>query len=155
MDVMTAAFGLVNDYPGGAVALAHVVGKNPATLSHEVNPNYPAAKFGLADAAKLSAFTDDRRIAAALASQVGCMLLPLPDVRMDCTSFGAVARLAQEFSDLVQVVSTTVEDGKVSPNELDRVQREAAQLVAAVEATVGHLSALLQQARYRVEAANA
>lgn len=155
MDAMTAAYGLVQDYPGGAVALAPVLGKNPATLSHEVNPNYPTAKLGLADAVKLSVWTGDRRIAAAFASQLGCMLLPLPSTRVDCSSFEAVAKMAQEFSDVVQEVSNAVADGKVSPNELERVQHEAAQLVAAVETTIGHLTTLMQQAQDRRQAANA
>lgn len=155
MDVMSAAFNLVHNYPGGAVALAPVLGKNPATLSHEVSPHYPTAKFGLEDAVKLSVWSGDRSIASAFASQVGGMLIPPPDVRVDCTSFTAISRMAQEFSDLVQAVSTAVEDGKVSSNELERVQREAAQLVSAVETTVGHLSTLMQRTRDRQQAANA
>ncbi len=54
MNATLAAFHLVSDYRGGAVALAPLMGKNPATLSHEVNPNYGAAKLGLEDAIKLS-----------------------------------------------------------------------------------------------------
>ena len=46
MNVTLAAFNLVADYPGGAVSLGRMLGKNPATLSHEVNPQYATAKLG-------------------------------------------------------------------------------------------------------------
>lgn len=155
MDVMSAAFNLVHNYPGGAVALAPMLGKNPATLSHEVSPHYPTAKFGLEDAVKASVWTGDRSIASAFASQVGCMLVPLPQVAGDLNGFEALSKMAKEFGELVGEVGDTVSDGKVTPNELKRVQAEAAQLVAAVEATVQHVAGLVarQRERAHVEAA--
>lgn len=149
MDTMTAAFNLVHGYPGGAVTLAPVLGKNPATLSHEVNPNYPGAKLGLEDAVKLSVWSRDRSIVQAFASQLGCMLLPLPDARLNCTSFEAIAAMAKEFGDLVAEVSEAVSDNKVNANELKRVQAEAAQLVACVETTVAHLASMVEKAAER------
>lgn len=149
MDVLTAAFQLIHAYPGGAVALAPVLGKNPATLSHEVNPNYPTAKFGLDDAVKLSVWTCDRRIASAFASQVGCMLLPLPQGDETGTTLEDVAAMAREFADLAAEVSKAVADGKVSANELARVQREAAELVGRVETTVKHVAELAGAAAAR------
>lgn len=154
MDTMTAAFNLVRDYPGGAASLAHVVGKNPATLSHEVNPKYPTAKFGLADAVTLSIWTQDRRVLSAFASEMGCMLVPLPDSAQVGNSFEALSRMSREFAELVGEVSEAVADGRVSPNELARVQGEASQLVASVEATVRHLAAMAEKQRGRVAAAN-
>lgn len=145
MDVMTTAFNLVHGYPGGAVALAPVLGKNPATLSHEVDPNYPTAKFGLADAVRLSVWAQDRSIASAFASQLGCMLVPLPALDLDCSSFEAITKMAREFGELASEVGDAVRDGKVSANELKRVQDEAAQLVAAVEATVQHVATMAER----------
>jgi hypothetical protein len=142
MDVMTAAFALVHDYPGGAVALAPVIGKNPATLSHEVNPNYPTAKLGLDDAVKLSVWTQDRRIASAFASQVGCMLLPLPATERECSGIEALTTMAREFAELIAEAGAALADNRVTPNEIARIQEEAAQLVASVETTLHKLTAM-------------
>lgn len=144
MNILLAAFHTVHDFPGGAVALAPILGKNPATLSHEVNPNYSTAKLGLEDAVKLAVWTQDRRMATAFAAQVGCMLLPLPEVPRAGTCFEALSAMAREFAELVASVSEGVGDGRVTPNELKRVEIEAAQLVERVQATVAHVASLAQ-----------
>ena len=150
MNILLSAFHVVHDYPGGAVALGPMLGKNPATLSHEVNPNCVGAKMGLEDAVKLSVLTQDRRIATAFAAQVGCMLMPLPDMPRAGTSFEALAGMAREFAELVATVTEAAADGRVSPNELRRVEAEAAQLVVSVQSTVAHVAALAQRRREQV-----
>ena len=151
MNISLAAFHTVHDFPGGAVALAPILGKNPATLSHEVNPNYPTAKLGLEDAVKLAVWTQDRRMATAFAAQVGCMLMPLPEVPRAGTCFAALSAMAREFAELVASVTEAAADGRVTPNELKRVETEAAQLMVGVQATVQHIASLAQR---RVQAAN-
>ena len=151
MNILLAAFHTVHDYPGGAVALAPILGKNPATLSHEVNPNYTTAKLGLEDAVKLAVWTQDRRMATAFAAQVGCMLMPLPESPRGGTCFESLASMAREFAELVASVSEAASDGRVTPNELKSVETEAAQLVERVQATVAHVASLAQR---RVQAAN-
>lgn len=136
VDVMLAAYHLVNDHPGGASTLAPLLGKVPATLSHEVNPNYPTAKFGLQDAVTLSTFTRSTLILDAFASQMNAVVVPLPDAQSAGTTFAALSTMATEFADLVAKVTDAVADGRVSPNELAAVQREASHLVAAVHATL-------------------
>ena len=145
MNILLSAFHVVHDHPGGAVVLGPMLGKNPATLSHEVNPNYAGAKLGLEDAVKLSVLTQDRRIATAFAAQVGCMLLALPEVSRAGTCFESLAAMAREFAELVASISESAADGRVSPNELKRVQTEAAQLVESVQSTVAHVATLAQR----------
>lgn len=143
MNVMLAAFNLVHDYPGGAVALGPILGKSPATLSHEVKGSLPHAKFGLSDAVKLSEWTGDRRIAHAFAAQIGCMLVSLPDTHRAGTPLQALADMAREFAELVASVTEAASDNRVTRNELMRVEREAGELVASVQVTVEQLSAML------------
>lgn len=143
MDVMIAAFGLVNDYPGGAGALAPVLGKSPTTLSHEVSPTYPTAKFGLADAVKLSVWSNDRRVLSAFAAELSCMVVPLVADVPGVEGIGPrVAALAREFADLMGTVAADLSDGQVSANELARIEREAGELVGAVQALLAALKGL-------------
>lgn len=152
MDVKLAAFHVVQDWPGGASALAPMLGKNPATLSHEVNPNYTTAKFGLDDAVKVTLLTGDLRIATAFAAQVGCMLLPLPGAAGSKVNHTAIAEMAREFAEMVARVSEASADGKVTPNELVAVEREAGELVAAVQNTVRHVAAMVKRRDVEVQA---
>lgn len=134
MDVLTAALNLVADYPGGATALAPQIGKAPGTLSGEVNRNMQHAKLGLVDAVKLSVLSGDTRIAAAFATEVGGLFIPgIPRTATDADTMEALATLAKEFSDLVGVTTVAMADRKVSRNELDRLEREAGELVVAAQ----------------------
>ena len=143
MDVMLAAFRMIKDYPGGAVALAPVVGKTAATLSHEVSPNYPTAKFGLADAVALSQWTNDRQVLTAFAAELSCMVVPLPaDVPGVEGVAPRTAQLAREFSDLMTELATSLADGHVSTNELGRIEREGSELMAALQSLLGTVRAL-------------
>lgn len=141
MNPTLAAFHLVRDYPNGAVALGPMMGKNSATLSHEVSPNYPSAKLGLEDAVRLTLITGDMRIANAFAAEVNCMLLPLPNQAAAPTSFTVLAKMAQEFAELVARVTDASTDGRTQ-NEARAVEREAGELIACVQATVQHVNAL-------------
>jgi hypothetical protein len=116
MDVMHAAFQLVHQYPGGATALAPVLSKTPATLSHEVSPNYPTAKLGLADAVALSKWTGDRSM------PVGTDLIA-----------EHTANLAREFGHLMTEVAKGMADGSINANEMARIEREGSELVAALQ----------------------
>ena len=138
MNVQTAAFNLVHDYPGGATALAPLLGKSASTLSHEVDPNYPTAKIGLADALKLTLLTKDRGILNSFALASHCMVLPLPACAdgIDDDTFKGVTRMAREFAEVIGQISEVTADGAVTDNELRRVEGEAAELMSAVQAVL-------------------
>jgi hypothetical protein len=143
MNVQTAAFNLVHDYPGGATALAPLLGKSASTLSHEVDPNYPTAKLGLADALKLTMLSKDRSVLNAFAMACHCMVLPLPACAdgVDDDTFKGVTRMAREFAEVIGQISEVTADGRVSDNELRRVEGEAAELVSAVQMVLTALRA--------------
>ena len=143
MNVLTAAFNLVHDYPGGATALAPLLGKSASTLSHEVDPNYPTAKLGLADALKLTMLSKDRTVLNAFAMACHCMVLPLPACAdgVDDDTFKGVTRMAREFAEVIGQISEVTADGRVSDNELRRVESEAAELVSAVQMVLTALRA--------------
>ena len=81
-DLQTAAYRLVHETERGgkrgAEALAPYVGKAPASLSNEVNPDYQGAKLGLDDAVALELAAGDFRILDAHAAACGHVAIPLP-----------------------------------------------------------------------------
>lgn len=148
MNVLQAAFNVIHDAEGGAQALGRALGKRDGVLSHEVNPNRHDAKLGLADAVKISVLTGDRRIANAFASEVGCMLVPLPAAGVGCDGAAAkTAALAKEFGELMAELSVDLADGQVSDNERSRIEREGGELVAALQQLLAEVRDMNAQPR--------
>jgi hypothetical protein len=77
MKTIDAAYNVVHDYPGGALALAPRLGKHASSLNNEVNPpanpvpGAPTPKFGIVDAIKITHLTGDVRIVAAFNEECG------------------------------------------------------------------------------------
>ncbi len=138
------AYNLARAYPGGAAALAVRMGKNPTTLSHELL-GQGTAKLGLEDAATMTALSGpDLRILEAWNAEHGLVVIRMPKLPADSAG-GCMDRLsktAQKFSDLVREVADDLGDGRVSDNELQRIEREGAELLAAVHALLGAARAL-------------
>lgn len=138
--ILDAAYHVVHDYPGGSRSLAPRLNKASTTLSHEVTAT-GSAKLGLLDAVKITAFSGDMRILHAWAIEAGQMLVPLPEgVSESDECLAKVAAAAKEFSDLVQAAATSLADGRVSDNELDRIKIEAGELFAAVHGLIRSMS---------------
>lgn len=126
---------LARAYPGGATALAHRMGKNPTTFNHELT-NTGTAKLGLEDAALATALSGDLRILETWNAEHGLLVIRMPS-STDGNVGGCLERLsnvAKEFSELVSEVSGDLGDGKLSDNELSRIEREGSEVLATVHA---------------------
>ena len=130
--VLDAAFHLAHDAPGGAAALAVRLGKNPGSFCHELT-HTGSAKLGLVDAVKLTLLTGDRRILNAYAAECGCLVVLMPEHAAGIDSFAQLADDIREFGEFVASVADAVRDGRVTANELARVQREGADVIAATQ----------------------
>lgn len=142
MDVRTAAFNVGHDFPGGVVALAPLIGKNASTLNQEL-AGLGTAKLGLADAVKLTLQARDYRVLDAFNLQCGRMSIPLPEM-LDLESddcMRALAEASREFGELCTEVCGSLSDGRVSDNEMVRIQREAGDMVARLNGLVAAVSA--------------
>lgn len=133
MNVMDAAYNVVNDYAGGSASLGPRIDKNPTTLSHEV-AKVGTAKFGLETAVKVTVATKDYRILEAFATECGRMVLPVPELLTssgdDClVRLGEVLR---ESGDVVAALTKSLEDGTISDNEKALISRECGHLISGV-----------------------
>jgi hypothetical protein len=139
--VLDAAYHLGQAYPGGVEALAVRLGKNATTLRHEFS-GAGFAKLGLQTAVDASVLSKDYRIVNAFAAECGGMFVLLPSsLGGEGMAMQRVAVLAREFGEVVATVSEATADGEVSANELARVEREWAELVAAGQALMAHMRA--------------
>lgn len=143
MNVSDAAYNTAHDYPGGSKALSLRLGKAATTLADEVNPNLTHAKLGLLDAIKMQVMSRDYRVLYAMAAELGHASFPLPDLdRIDSNCSQSVATLAKEFGELMAEVAQGLADGDVNDNELKRLEREAGQLVSALQQLLRHAATL-------------
>lgn len=148
-DLQAAAFNVVADYPGGATALAPLIGKASSTLSHEVDMRCPTAKLGLHDAGKLTLVTGDLRIVHAFCALAGGRFEPLPraaEAPEHAHPLAAVGHMAHQFAELVSEASRALADGRVTGNELRSIQREAGDLLAALNQLLALCSAAVPKA---------
>ena len=137
------AFNLARAYPGGAEALALRMKKNPTTLSHELR-GQGSAKLGLEDAAALTALSGDLRILEAWNADHGLVVIRMPQLENMPTGecMEKLSTTAREFSDLVAEVAGDLGDGRISDTELARIEREAADVLAATHALLAAARAL-------------
>lgn len=134
MNVLDAAYNVVNDYEGGAASLGPRIGKAGTTLSHEVTST-GTAKLGLETAVKITVLSKDYRILEAFAAQCGRMTLPLPEL-LRASGDNILQRqgeFLQEVSDVVRELGATLSDGAVTRNERDRFRREVGELIASAQ----------------------
>lgn len=142
MDVMQAAFNVAEDFrPGHTAGLALAIGKNPTTLAHELKET-GGAKLGLLTAVKITKYTGDLRVLLAFAAECGQMCVPLPTgLALDADDcMRAMSETGREFGELCQQVCLSLgNDGQISNNELERIQREGGELMAALQSLMGTL----------------
>lgn len=133
MNLLDAAWRTVRNYkPRGAQELGPMLDKSPTTLSHEVRPpKGSTAKLGLVDAADLVVLTDDWSIVNAFMEHVGGIAFRLPQVdHLDDETGQRMAHVAKEFAELMAEVAVSAADGVITPNEMDRINKAWAELVA-------------------------
>lgn len=145
MNLLDAAYHVVHNYLGGPASLAPRMNKSPVTLAHEVS-GQGAAKFSLLDAEKVTHMTGDLLILSVFATNAGQMLVPLPDAALvgdDCML--RLADTARDYGELCREAANDLKDGKISDNELRRIDARAAALIASVHSMRKSLAALNEQ----------
>lgn len=137
MEPLLAFFHTVHD--AGTVALADKLGMSADVLRNKADPKKSSNIVGLADADKVMAITGDFRVLKALAHAHGFLLVKAPD---DCRGESDMSVLEQMAGLMVSCgvfgkeVYDSLADGKITPDEIKRVQR-AGQGVMTSVAEVG------------------
>ena len=134
MNVIDAAHRICSEFPGGAEALAHRLKMRPAVLRAKCNPhsesNGAGYHLGIVEAIRLQAMAGRLDILHAFCDECGHVAIPHPDAGADDLPH-ALARTCAEFGDYLREVDRAMQDGRVSPNELRRLEGELTDLVGA------------------------
>ncbi|MCC7006011.1 MAG: phage regulatory CII family protein [Ottowia sp.] len=78
--VEDAAYHVAHDSKGGVGALAVRMGKSASTLQNKLNPSQEYHKVTLKEAAMITSLTGDHRIVDAMASLIGRVSVPVPQL---------------------------------------------------------------------------
>lgn len=144
MDVFDAAYRVAHDFPGGAVALARVLGKNPGTFLNEVNPGQDTHKLGVGDAVAATIAARDFRILSAFADSCGHLVFPKPP--LSCVSDAALLDLFLKrdtaLAAFASVIRQALEDGGISAREFNAIKVAGNEYAATVLEIVTRLEGL-------------
>lgn len=134
MNTIDAAHRICAEFPGGAAALAHRLNMRPAVLRAKCNPNGPANgstyQLGIIDAARMQAVAVRFDILHAFADECGHTCIPLPDAHGNDLP-QAMAKTCAEFGDYLREVATAMGDGRITPNEVKRLEANLTEMIAA------------------------
>ncbi len=126
---------LAHDYPGGVPALAVRMGMSQNSLAHKVSLTQRTHHLSPTELVKLQA----------MAAALGFVALPSV-AEIGGSSMEDFARVVREFAELLTAVTETASDGSVTMNEMHRVEREAGDVIRAINGMLGHLRALMPSA---------
>jgi DNA-binding transcriptional regulator YdaS (Cro superfamily) len=145
MDITLALQRAVRAFPHGTNALAARLGISPTSLSHKVSTTYPAAHCSPEEVLEIMQATGDVGALQAMADALGFVLIPLPkhDAHGD-EAMATMMKTVKEFGDFVSEASNDLADGRISDNELARVEREGAEALGAIQALLAFVAGMNQ-----------
>lgn len=142
MSVMDAAYHTAQAYPGGVAALALRMGVSPNTLQHKLNINNATHHLTLAESEALQVLSGDSRITQAMAAAVGGVYLE-QQVDTHASPMEQAMSMVHEFGEVLTTVTTAMADGVVTHNELLNCEREVAELMSALNTTLGVVRSMM------------
>ena len=84
----------------------------------------------------------------AMAGRVGQMLMPMPaSGQADGDLARKLAEACKEFGEFVTEISGDLADGRVTPNEMQRIEREAGELIGKVHMLLAHANAIAEASK--------
>lgn len=135
MNALDAIHHAATHAPGGIAALAPRMGKSVHTLRHELS-GAPGHKLGLMDAVLMASMLQSQRLADAVAFEAGGMFVPLA---FDAAGepIADIADAMRELSELTAALAEGYRDGKISANELAKIEAQGADVVGVVHRIMG------------------
>lgn len=122
-----AKYKLVNDYPGGAVALAPLVRMNRGTLSNKVNPDVETHHLTVDEAVSIQAFCKQYHVLYAEAAALGHVCIPLPQADADLSDAALLdiwAEQQAEDGETAAAIRAALKDGDITKAEYQEIHKE-------------------------------
>lgn len=141
IDVADAAYHLAHGFPGGVPALAQRMGMSANTLQHKVSLTNTTHHLTLREAVMVQEIAGDARILQAMGGALGYVCVC--STAVGGATLEQVMVLAKEFGEVLSAVNDAVGDGRVTPNEMQECERQAAELIAATNAMLATVRSMM------------
>jgi hypothetical protein len=140
-----AAHATVHDYPGGSIALGPMMGISASFLRTAVNPHSRDHSLTIERACQLMSITNDPRILAAMADEIGYSIIKLPSFEIsDSAVLESYTAMLAELGEFSGVFNQSLADNKINRKEFDRMREEMNQTIAAALALIGRIEQLVE-----------
>ena len=133
MNVLDAAHRIAHEAEGGLDALAVRMQIGPRVFNGKVNPNDKGHLLGLVEAVRMQQLTGRYDILYSMAETLDHVCIKKPSIEADDIGH-AISTTCAEFGDFLRQIDSTMKDGQVTKNELKKVQKELAEMIAAANA---------------------
>lgn len=140
-DVLDAAYCTAHNYPGGAAALALRMGMGVSTLQLKVSLTTTTHNLNLREAVAMQALSGDYSVLHAMAGALSHVAMPMPELGGGDLQ-GALVTLGAEVGDVFRESARALADGRLTPNERRRVQRQISEAMAALAGVQRALQAI-------------
>jgi hypothetical protein len=147
VNVLDAAHRTVHAYPGGSESLGPRVGISPAVLRSKVNPNTSTHRLAIEEADEIMGVTGDFQILQALAAEHGFGLVRLDERLPLGTITKQVLALNVSAGELSKAISTALDDGVISHNEMQAITSAGQAQQAVLINLISRLSAAADDQR--------
>lgn len=133
-------------HEGDVEALAAAMRISVATLRNKANPNSLDHEPTLQQTVTAAAFTSSPLIAEAFCELAGGVFVPTPGLSEKTVPelYQAVHQVTRELGDVLREIDESLKDGRMSPAERDKVQRNIYELIEKA-ATLGKRVALMAE----------
>lgn len=145
LDVMDAAYHTAQSFPGGVPALAQRLGMSHNTLAHKVSLNNDSHHLTLREAVAMQEVSQDKRITRAMCGALGGVFQE-QQVALKQTVMETVMDMAKEFGEVLVSINNAIADGVVTLNEMHECERQAAELMAALNHTLSTVRGMMPRA---------
>jgi hypothetical protein len=147
MNVLDAFHQTVHGAIGGCEALAVRLGMSAGVLRNKANPNSATNRATLEDADRVMGVTGDHRLLHALAANHGYVCVKIdPDASVpDMAVLEMVTWVWTTNGDVGAELNRALADGKITPQELERIRAAVKVAEAALEGVVSRLAGMAQR----------
>ncbi len=150
MNVTAALYRTAHGYREGMGTLAGFLGISEHSLQHKVSPTYPSAHCSPEEVVRICEVTGDLGPLQAMASRLGQMVMPVPAASgVDGDLAHKLADTCKHFGEMISEISGDLADGRVTANELRRIECEAGQLIGAVHVLLAHANSMAEASKPR------
>lgn len=134
IDIFDAAYHTAHDYPGGAVALAARLGKNPGTFLNKLNPGCETHHLTLSEAVQIQSLSGDHRVLHAMAATLGEICVPAPDFSKvsDSALLELFATMISEGGDFARKFNECLAQKRYAAKGYVELKREAYEFLQAI-----------------------